>query len=75
MVDSEFPRALLIISPPSYDLHPEDPLEVDTVTFGFCIEGVTIMMFGLLRKMRRKMVVVAALVLFFTVALELNGGS
>ena len=27
------------IPPPSYELHPEDPLEVDTVPFGCCIEG------------------------------------
>ena len=33
------------------------------------------MMFGLLRKMRREMMVVEAFVLFFPVTLELNGGS
>ena len=33
------------------------------------------MMFGLLRKMKRKMIVDEAFVLFFIVTLELNGGS
>ena len=32
------------------------------------------MMFGLLRKMKRKMMVVEAFVLFFSVTTELNGG-
>ena len=45
-VYSAFPRALLIFSPPSYEVHPEDPLEVDTVPFGFWIAGVNRMMFG-----------------------------
>ena len=73
-VDSALPRALLILSHPSYGLHPKDPLEVDTVSFGCCIAGFTIMMFGFLRKMTRKMMVVEAFVLFFNVTLELNGG-
>ena len=33
------------------------------------------MMFGLLRKTKRKMMVVEAFVLFFPVTLELSGGS
>ena len=33
------------------------------------------MMFGLLRKMKRKMMVTDAFVLFFLVTLTLNGGS
>ena len=60
--------------PPYYELHTEDPLEVDTVPFGFFIEGVTTMMFGLMRKIKSKMMVAEAFVLFFPVTLELNGG-
>ena len=77
-VDSEFPRALLILlSPPhpSYELHPEDPLEVDNVPFEFCIAGFTRILFGSMRKMKREMMVVEAFVLFFPVTIELNGGS
>ena len=33
------------------------------------------MMFGLLRKMKRKMMVAESFVLFFPVTLEINGGS
>ena len=75
-LDSAFPRALMVISaPPSYELHPKDPLEFYTVTFGHFIAGVTRMIFGLLSKMKRKMIVVEAFVLFFSVTPELNGGS
>ena len=63
------------LPPPSYDLHPKDPLEVDTVTFGCCIAGVTIIMFGFLKNIQSKIMVVEAFVLFFPVASELNGGS
>ena len=70
--DLAFPRALL--TPPHYELHPEDPLEFDTVPFGFYISGVPRMMFDFLRKTKRKMVA-DAFVLFDTVAPELNGGS
>ena len=56
-------------------MHPEDPLEVDTAPFGCCISGVIRRIFGLLRKMKSKMMVAEAFVLFFPVALELNGGS
>ena len=55
-------------------MHPKDPLEVDTVPFGRCIAGVTTMMYCLLRKTKRKMMVVEAFVLFFPVEPELNGG-
>ena len=60
---------------PSYELNPEYPLEVDTVPFGCCISGVNIMIFGLPRKTKRKMMVFEGFVLFFPVILELNGGS
>ena len=66
---------MVISAPPSYELHPKDPLEFDTVTFGHFIAGVTRMIFGLLSKMKRKMIVVEAFVLFFSVTPELNGGS
>ena len=72
---SAFPRALLIPTPPSYELHAEYPLEVDTVPFGRYITGFTRMMYGFLRKMKRKMMVKEAFVLFFPVTLELNGES
>ena len=48
---------------------------IDTVPFGCCIVGVTRMMFGFLRKIKWKMMVAEAFVLFFPVILELNGGS
>ena len=62
------------LPPPSYELHPEEPLEVDTVPFGLCIEGVARMMLGFLRKKKREMMVAESFVLFFTVKPELNGG-
>ena len=74
-VDSEFSRDFWFSPPPFCDLHPEDTLEVDTVPFGCCIVGVARMMFGFLRKTKRKMMVVEEFVLFFPVAPELNGGS
>ena len=55
-------------------MHPKDPLEVDTVSFGCCIAGVTRMMFGLMRKIKRKIMVDEAFVLYFPVTSELNGG-
>ena len=60
---------------PSYALHTEEPLEVDTLPFGRCIVGGTRRMFGLLRKTKRKMMVADAFVLFSPVTTELNGGS
>ena len=56
-------------------MHPNDSLEVDTVPFEFYIVGLTRMMFGLLRNMKREIMVAEAFVLFFPVALEINGGS
>ena len=61
--------------PPLYELHPEDPLEVYTVPIECCIAGLTRIMFGLLRKMRRKMMVAEAFDLLVPVTLELDGGS
>ena len=60
---------------PSYAIHTKNSLEDDTVPFGCCILGVTRMMFGFLKKMKRKMMFVEAFVLFPPVTLELNGGS
>ena len=74
-VDSELPRALLILSPPYYEPHTEDPLEVDNVQFECFIAGLTRMMLGLLMKTKRKVMVDEAFVLFSPVTLELNGGS
>ena len=45
-------------------MHTEYPLEIDTVPIGHCIAGVTIIMFGFLRKMKSKTMVVEAFVLF-----------
>ena len=58
-----------------YELHPEDPLEFYTVSIECCIAGLTRIMFGLLRKMRRKMMVAEAFDLLFPVTLELDGVS
>ena len=44
---------------------PNTHIEVDTVPFGCWIAGVTIMMFVLLRKTKRKMMVAEEFVLFF----------
>ena len=54
-------------------MNPEDQLEFDTVPFGLCIVGVTIMTSGLLRRRKRKMMVAEVFILFFPVAPELNG--
>ena len=54
-VDSTLPPMIYI---------PNTHIEVDTVPFGCCIAAVTIMMFGLLRKTKRKMMVAEAFVLF-----------
>ena len=56
-------------------MYPEDPLELDTVAFGRCIAGVARMMFGLLRKMKSKMMVAEEFFMFSPVTLELNSGS
>ena len=75
-VDSKYPRALLILSPnPPMKLHPQYPLEGYTVLFGCCISGVTRMVSGLVRNMKRKIMVAENFVLFFPVTLELNVGS
>ena len=74
-VDSSLPRALFIISSTLLSAASKDPLEVDTAQFGRCIAGVTRMMFGFMRKTKRKMVVVEAFVMFFPVTIELNGVS
>ena len=73
-VFSAFPKYLLT-PPPSYEMHPKDPFEVDTVPFEFCIAGVNRMMSGLLRKMKKKRMAADAFVLFFPVGPEFNGGS
>ena len=49
---------------------PNTHIEVDTVPFGCCIAGVTIMMFVLLRKTKRKMMVAEEFVLFFLLHLN-----
>ena len=56
-------------------LHPEDPLELDRVPYECSVAGITRIMFGLLMKMKRKMMVIDACVFFFLVTLTLNGGS
>ena len=56
-------------------MYPEEPLEVDTVSFVCCIALVTRMVFGFLRKMKRKIIVSEGFVLVFPVAPEINGGS
>ena len=56
-------------------MNPDDPLEIDTVPFGFCIVRVTGMMFGFMRKMKREIIFAESFVLFFPVAPELNSGS
>ena len=63
------------LPPPSYDLQPKYPLEIDTVTFVICIARVIRMMYCLLSNTKRKMMVAEAFVLFFPVTPELNGGS
>ena len=73
-VGSAFPRALLILPPPSHEFHPKEPLEVDTVPFECSIAGITRMVFSFMRNMKSKMMVAEAFVLFFTVTLEINGG-
>ena len=56
-------------------MHPVEPLKFDTVPFECYIVELIIMMFGLLRKMKREMMVAEAFVLFVPVTLENNGGS
>ena len=50
-------------------------MKVNRVTFECIVARVTRMMFSFLRKMKRKMMVAEAFVLFFPVTLEINGGS
>ena len=56
-------------------MHPENLLEVGTVPFECYIGGVTRIMLGLLRNMKRKMMVVEAFVLFFSMSISehING--
>ena len=61
--------------PPLYEIHPEDPFEFDTVTFGRCIAGVNRMMFGFHRNMKRKIMDDETFFLLFTVTPEINGES
>ena len=63
-VDSAFPRYLLILYPTLYELHPKDRLEVDTVPFGCYIAGLYGMIYGLLRKSKRNIMVSEAFVFF-----------
>ena len=62
------------ISPPSYELHPEDPLKVNGVPFDCSVAGLTIMVFSFLWKMKRKIMVAEAFVLFLSVTIGINGG-
>ena len=50
-------------------------MKVNLVPYEWSVAGLTGMIFGLLRKTKRKMMVAEAFVLFFLVTLELNGGS
>ena len=49
-------------------------MKVNLVPYECSVAGLTRIIFGLLRKMKSKMMVVEAFVLFLLVALELNGG-
>ena len=56
-------------------LNYEDRLEVDTIQFECGMAALARMMFGLLRMMKREMMVAEAFALFFPVTLQFNGGS
>ena len=51
-------------------MNPEDPLKVNTVPFGSCIEGVIRTIFDFLRKMKREMMVAEVFVFFFLLHLN-----
>ena len=64
-----------IYPPPTYKLNPKDPLEVDSVPPGRLIAEFPRMMSGLMRNMKRKLMVGVAFVLFVPNATSHNGGS
>ena len=60
------PKSLVdYLPPPIYKLHTEDPLEVYDVLLGRLIAESPIMMFDLLRNMKRKLMSRVEFVLFF----------
>ena len=63
------------MSPDSSSAAASSTLEVDRVPYECSVVGLSRMMFDLLRKMKREMMVAEAFVLFFPVTIEINGGS
>ena len=59
---------------PTYELHPQYPLEVDDIPPGRIISELPIMMFALLINMKRKLIVGVAFFLFVPTAISHNGG-
>ena len=51
------PIYLLVLSPPTYKLHPKGPLEVDDIPYGGIIVYVPIIMLGFLSTMVSKLII------------------
>ena len=63
------------LSPPTYKLHPEDSLEVDTVPFGSLRVDVPTMVFPLLRGMKSKFMVRLNIFMFVFIVNSYGGES
>ena len=68
------PTALWIFYHPTYNFHPEDPLEADYVPLGLLIAELTRMMFALLSNKKRKLMDGVAFLLFVPTKIARHGG-
>ena len=73
--DLELPRALWVLSTPTYKFHPKDPLEVDAIPLGCLIAEFARIMSALLRNKKRKIMVGVEFVLFFFTEIAHGGES